>query len=104
MSEEEINLEKVKRLSQFPLLTMLSEGYIQSLAQSMMIKQYLPGELIILKGTIGTEFYFIDRGSVDVIADTQPCTPGLKDSVSLSLASDACNKSSSPMPLGESTR
>ena len=82
---------------------MLSEGYIQSLAQSMMIKQYLPGELIILKGTIGTEFYFIDRGSVDVIADTQPCTPGLKDSVSLSLASDACNKSSSPMPLGEST-
>jgi|MDTB01.3.fsa_nt_gb CRP-like cAMP-binding protein len=112
MSEEEIKLEKVKRLSQFPLLTMLSEDYLHSLAESMMIKQYLPGDPIILKGTIGTEFYFIDRGSVDVVADKQsfsepscvsPESQLSPSNVNLSLSSYAGGESSRSIPLGEVT-
>ena len=112
MSDEEIKAEKLKRLSQFPLLSMLSEDYMKDLAKDMLIKQYLPGEPIILKGTIGTEFYFIDRGSVDVVADNQSFEnmsagsdlAASPSSVSLSLRSDSVDiTGSSPKLLIEKT-
>lgn len=66
-SEELVFAEKLSRLSQFPLIASMPDDYLKNMAQEMSIKQYLPDEAIILKGAIGEEFYFIDRGCVDIV-------------------------------------
>jgi CRP-like cAMP-binding protein len=67
LSEEEIVAEKLRRLAQFPLLAPMTDAYLKELASDMEIKQYLPNEPIIIKGTVGKEFFFIDRGCVDIV-------------------------------------
>ena len=98
-SAEEVLAEKLVRLGQFPLLASMPDDYLKEMAKDMMILQYLPTEPIIIKGSIGKEFYFIDRGSVDIVdggpeANGNPTSPsGI--SFSLSSASPGSVKSSS---------
>ena len=97
-SDDEIQAEKLVRLGQFPLLASMSDDYLKDMAKDMMILQYLPDDPIIIKGSIGKEFYFIDRGCVDIVdgGPEESGNPTSPSGISVSLSSASPGSVGSP--------
>jgi ATP-binding cassette subfamily B protein len=55
------------RLKEMPLLSHLDLGYLQEIANRFVTEVFTDGELVLAQGEIGTKFYIIIRGAVDVV-------------------------------------
>ena len=65
-----LQTEVLNRLEGIPLLQpLVGTSFIKKLANEMKLERYLPGDEIIRVGDVGEKFYFIDRGSISVVAD-----------------------------------
>ena len=56
-------------IQKIPFFQHLEEQFINSLVLKLKPKVVLPNSLVVRKGDIGREMYFINRGSVEVIGD-----------------------------------
>lgn len=54
-------------LQRVPMLRALPVPTIERLTRSVVVKELRPGQLVIRSGTIGSGFYIVERGSVEVV-------------------------------------
>jgi len=65
----DINRELIEKV---PLFKDRSKMFISSVVMSLVPRVTLPGSIIVRKGEIGREMFFISSGSVEIISDSDP--------------------------------
>merc|ERR1719401_1578424 len=59
-----------------PIFVNVEDAFLKCLAQRVEMRLYTPGDLLIMKGEVGTELYIIHSGSVQPINEAgKPLTP-----------------------------
>ena len=66
-----VNFERERPDSEVQLFSRLSPDELTDVADKMQLRQYAEGEEIIRQGEIGTEFFVIARGDVDIEINSQ---------------------------------
>ncbi|XP_037081197.1 uncharacterized protein LOC119101913 [Pollicipes pollicipes] len=61
-------------LSKSPMFQKLDEGFLRSIALKIKNKFYLPGQIVINKGTVSRSMYYIVRGELEVLSDRDNTT------------------------------
>ncbi|KAI9184339.1 hypothetical protein H9P43_003392 [Blastocladiella emersonii ATCC 22665] len=56
-------------LAKVPIFSGASKSFLMTLSRALRPEVFLPGDLIVHKGDVGQEMYFICRGKVEVVSD-----------------------------------
>ncbi|KAF0307491.1 Cyclic nucleotide-gated cation channel [Amphibalanus amphitrite] len=62
-------------LSRSPMFRDLDEGFLRSIALKIQNHFYLPGQIVINKGTVSRCMYYVVRGELEVLSDRDNQTP-----------------------------
>ena len=62
-------------LSKSPMFRDLDEGFLRSIALKIQSHFYLPGQIVINKGTVSRSMYYVVRGELEVLSDRDNMTP-----------------------------
>ena len=56
-------------IKEFPAFSQLTASDLAAVADSMELRRFEPGDAIIIQGDVGTEFFVIAKGNVDIVVD-----------------------------------
>lgn len=56
-------------IKEFPAFSQLTASDLAAVADSMELRRFEPGDAIITQGDVGTEFFVIAKGNVDIVVD-----------------------------------
>jgi hyperpolarization activated cyclic nucleotide-gated potassium channel 2 len=62
-----------------PFFTHADHNFVSDVVTKLQYEVFLPGDVIIRYGTVGTKMYFIQEGIVDIIAEDQRVVTSLSD-------------------------
>jgi hyperpolarization activated cyclic nucleotide-gated potassium channel 2 len=77
--QEIVNFNCRALVASVPFFTNADPSFVSEVVSQLQFEVFLPGDLIIKEGSIGTKMYFIQEGIVDIVASDGRVTTSLGD-------------------------
>lgn len=79
VKQEIVNFNCRSLVAAVPFFTHADHNFVSDVVTKLQYEVFLPGDIIIRYGTVGTKMYFIQEGIVDIVGEDQRVVTSLSD-------------------------